>query len=63
MDHWFQKTDNGTANEAFSSFYKSYFYEIALFYYNVVVDLSWTMTYVSIEFACTQKGIRVAKCL
>lgn len=28
-------------------------------YYNIVVDLSWTICYISAEFACTQAGRRV----
>lgn len=30
-----------------------------MFYYNAIVDLSWTLCYVSAEFACSQQGKRV----
>lgn len=57
--HWYQKPDDETVDGAFHNIFKGYFYEAALFLYNVVVDLSWTLTYVSAEFACTKKGQRV----
>lgn len=57
--HWYQTPDDETENEAFKNIFTAYFYEAALFFYNAVVDLSWTLTYVSAEFACTKKGSRV----
>lgn len=58
-NHWFQPTNNKTAEKAFRLIFRSHFYETALFYYNAVVDISWTLCYVAIEFACSQKGTRV----
>lgn len=56
--HWFDPTEE-PSNTAFKLIFKSHFYEAALFYYNAVVDLSWTLCYVAAEFACNQKGDRV----
>ncbi len=56
-NHWFDPVDNETANEALRLIYKSHFFETALFYYNAVVDISWVLCYVSIEFVCMKAGI------
>ena len=58
-NHWFNPTDNPSATEAFQLILRSHFYETALFFYNAVVDISWTLCYVAIEFACNNKGERV----
>lgn len=58
-NHWFNPVDDSTAEEAFHLIYRSHFYETALFYYNAVVDISWTLCYVAVEFACSKKGVRV----
>lgn len=58
-NHWFNPIDDAKHAELSRLMFRSYFYETALFYYNLVVDLSWTLCYVAIEFACTNKGIRV----
>lgn len=57
--HWYDEVDDKNANDAFKLIFTSYFYETALMYYNIVVDLSWTICYVTAEFACYQKGQRV----
>ena len=57
--HWFEDSEDEIANNAFMLTFRGYLYEAALFYYNVVVDLSWTMTYTAIEYACSLKGKRV----
>lgn len=57
--HWYQKIEDKTANKAFKTIFSGYFYEAALFFYNAVVDLSWTITYVAVEFACSKKGSRL----
>lgn len=54
-DYWFA-VDNKENDEPFEWIFKSYFYETALFYYNVVVDLSWVLCYTAIEYACTREG-------
>ena len=58
-NHWFNPVDDQNATEAFHLIFRSHFYETALFYYNAVVDISWTLCYVAIEFACSNKGVRV----
>lgn len=57
-NHWFN-TEDKEAEKAFRLIYRSYFYEAALFYYNTLVDLSWVLCYVSIEYACGKNGSRV----
>ena len=57
--HWFDPIDDKIAEEAFHLIYRSHFYETALFYYNAVIDISWTLCYVAAEFACNKKGERV----
>lgn len=57
--HWFNPVEDNTADKAFKLIFRSHFYEAALFYYNAIVDLSWTLCYVAAEFACNQNGKRV----
>ena len=45
--HWFNEVEDKTANDAFKFIFTSYFYESALMYYNIVVDLSWVLCYIS----------------
>lgn len=54
-NHWFNYTNNTMPR----LIYRSHFYETALFYYNAVVDISWVLCYVAVEFACSNKGKRV----
>lgn len=58
-DHWFASIEDRDLCRYHEATYKAYFYEIALFYYNIVVDLSWTICYLVTEFALTQQGERV----
>ncbi|MDD4691870.1 hypothetical protein [Eubacterium aggregans] len=58
-NHWFNPVDDERAEKAFHLIFRSHFYETALFYYNAVVDISWALCYVAIEFACNKKGTRV----
>ena len=58
--HWFKPLENEDSNDYARFFFKSHFYETALFYYNAVVDISWALCYVATEFACSQKGCRVS---
>ena len=58
--HWFKPLENEDSNDYARFFFKSHFYETALFYYNAVVDISWALCYVATEFACSQKGVRVS---
>ena len=59
--HWYDtgSTDNQTAHSAFQAQFRAIFYESALFYYNALVDLSWTLCYVCAEFAIQRGKERV----
>ena len=58
-EHWFNPVEDDVADKAFKLIFRSHFYETALFYYNVIVDMSWALCYVSAEFACNLRGKRV----
>lgn len=58
-DHWFIPHNDDKINEAFKLMLKSYFYEAALMYYNILVDLSWTICYLSVEFSMQVEGKRI----
>ncbi len=58
-NHWFKPVDDKKAEEAFRLTFRSHFYETALFYYNAVVDISWVLCYVAVEFSCSKKGTRI----
>ncbi len=57
--HWFEQVDDKKNNTAFKNIFITYFYEAALMYYNIVVDLTWTLCYVSAEFAVSNSSKRV----
>ena len=57
--HWFNLVDDERNNTAFKKIFTTYFYETALMYYNIVVDLTWTLCYVSAEFAISNSSNRV----
>lgn len=57
--HWFNPNPDPKNNQAFQYIFQGYLYETALIYYNIIVDLSWTLCYTCAEFACTQNGKRV----
>lgn len=50
-DYWFNPVDNTKTQKAFENIFKAELFETALINYNILVDLSWTMTYVSAEYA------------
>ena len=54
--HWFQKPEQEFAEEAFEWIFRSKFLECALMYYNIIVDLSWTLCYVAAEFSLDSNG-------
>lgn len=58
-EYWFNSLEDGSQQQHAELMFTAYFYEIALVYYNIVVDLSWTACYLAAEFALTQKGERV----
>lgn len=53
-NHWFNPA--GEYQKIFEISFSQHFYEAALFYYNVIVDLSWTLCYVSAEYAIYNKN-------
>ncbi len=53
-DHWFQDYDPNYT-EAFKLLFIQRMYETALIYYNILVDLSWTLCYISTEYALYKK--------
>ena len=57
--NWFVPVDDPDMQKAIEIKMRSLFYETALFYYNAIVDISWTMCYVCAEFAITKSGERV----
>lgn len=57
--HWFEQVEDERNNTAFKKIFTTYFYEAALMYYNIVVDLTWTLCYVSAEFAISDNSQRV----
>ena len=44
------------SNEKCKTVLRGCFYETALIFYNIVVDLSWVLSYVSIEYAIEKSG-------
>lgn len=59
-EHWFVKDEDDAINETMQNALKSYFYEAALFYYNILVDLSWTLCYVAAEYSINHNGERIS---
>lgn len=57
--HWFRQVEEEENNTIFKKIFSAYFYETALMYYNIVVDLTWTLCYVSAEFAISNSSQRV----
>ena len=54
-EHWFTKLEDAKYNDVFKLIFSAYFYESALTYYNIVVDLSWTICYISAEYVFNLK--------
>lgn len=50
-DYWFSRVDDQTAQKGLELTIKAHLLETALINYNILVDLTWTMTYVSAEYA------------
>ena len=50
--HWFNPVEDDVTDKAFKLIFRSHFYETALFYYNAIVDMSWTLCYSLPERAC-----------
>ena len=51
-DHWFTSEKH---HEVFELIFKSHFLEASLMFYNIIVDLSWTLCYVSAEYVLYEK--------
>lgn len=56
---WLFPTGNANADCGIQNTWKSYFYEAALMYYNILVDLSWVLLYLSAEYVCYQDDCTV----
>lgn len=56
-DYWFScKTDNPEIITGIRNKFRAHLYESALFKYNLLVDLSWTLCYSVAEFSYIEKG-------
>lgn len=55
-DHWFQ-LDDPKHNDIFVILFKERMFEAALMFYNIIVDLSWSLCYVSIEYVLKEKAL------
>lgn len=53
-DYWFNRVDDETAQKGIELMFKSQMIETALINYNILVDLTWTITYVSAEYVLYQ---------
>lgn len=49
--YWFNPVDDQIVQKGIELTFKSELYETALIYYNILVDLSWAITYVTAEYA------------
>ncbi len=49
-DYWFNPMEKPDVQRAMELIFKAELYETALINYNILVDLSWTITYVSAEY-------------
>lgn len=49
-DYWFNPVSNSEHQKALELIFKAELFEMALLNYNILVDLSWTITYVSAEY-------------
>lgn len=49
-DYWFNRIDDDKVQRAVEYSFKAELYETALLSYNILVDLTWTWTYVSAEY-------------
>lgn len=49
-DYWFNPLTDANTQKAVEMVFQSNLYETALINYNILVDLSWTITYVSAEY-------------
>lgn len=52
---WINSIDDVSQREFMKLRQKSYFYESALTFYNILIDLSWVFSYVAMEFIIYQK--------
>jgi hypothetical protein len=59
VERWYRKVKNEQFKIECNLEYKAYFYESALMYYNVVVDLSWAICYLSIEYVIIEKNKKI----
>lgn len=56
-DYWFKcETSNSNIIKGIRNKFRAHFYESALFYYNIMIDLSWTLCYSVAEFSYIEDG-------
>ncbi|WP_415967904.1 hypothetical protein [Emergencia timonensis] len=55
FSYFFEASDDEDANKYFKYKIKASFYEAALVFYNIIIDLSWTVCYVCAEYALYEK--------
>jgi len=60
-NHWFQNC-NTEYQEVFELLFTERMFESSLMFYNIVVDLSWVLCYVSAEYALYQKDGTISMC-
>lgn len=60
-NHWFEldEKDKIDKQEIFELLYMERMFECSLMYYNIIVDLSWTLCYVSVEYVLYEKGKKI----
>lgn len=49
-DYWFHRVDDDIAQKGIKLMFKAQMFETALINYDILVDLTWTMIYVSAEY-------------
>lgn len=57
-NHWFQNNDP-KYQEVFELLFTERMFEAALIFYNIVVDLSWVLCYVSVEYVFYRKNKQI----
>lgn len=57
-DYWFSTSGSDINDSTIKAMLNGSFLEIAILYYNIAVDLSWTLAYTSMEFAHYKNGRR-----
>lgn len=61
LERWIGEIQSNGRNDAeiVKNNYRAYFYEAALMYYNIIIDLSWVMLYTAVEYRCKVDGVPI----